>query len=212
MPVAPVPGQDIDSEMENTPKTSTHPSHPRHQVRDDALVHDAETVPRMTPLLDFGQVGGIVLVTSPQYLFTTLESSHYEACARRSYKSMSKMMIKNSFIKTKGTFPYGPNLEVPVLLNSLAKASLDIKTAYKYYTMPLTSAVPMPMTSVAAISETTQKAGQPRPHHRACYRLFLASSPMFHCYAFQRASSLYAQELLKTLATQFFRILRLQDP
>ncbi|KAJ7019830.1 fatty acid synthase [Mycena alexandri] len=88
----------------------------------------------------FGQVGGIALVVHPRYLFATLEPSHYEAYKERhavralqSYKSMSEMMIKNSLVKIKETPPYSPDLEAPVLLNSLARASLDPKTgSYRY--------------------------------------------------------------------------------
>ncbi|KAF8206176.1 fatty acid synthase [Mycena galopus ATCC 62051] len=109
----------------------------------------------------FGQVGGIALVINPRYLFATMESSHYEAYKHRhaaralqSYKSMSEMMIKNSLVKIKETPPYSPDLEAPVLLNSLARASLDIKTGSYKYTAPLPSAVPMDTANVAAISES----------------------------------------------------------
>ncbi|KAF7374647.1 Fatty acid synthase subunit alpha [Mycena sanguinolenta] len=109
----------------------------------------------------FGQVGGIALVVNPRYLFATLEPSYYEAYSQRhasralqSYKSMSEMMIKNSLVKIKEAPPYTPELEAPVLLNSLARASLDIKTGSYKYTAPLASVVPMDTANVAAISES----------------------------------------------------------
>ncbi|KAJ6512975.1 fatty acid synthase [Mycena sanguinolenta] len=109
----------------------------------------------------FGQVGGIALVVNPRYLFATLEPSYYEAYSQRhasralqSYKSMSEMMIKNSLVKIKEAPPYSPELEAPVLLNSLARASLDVKTGSYKYTAPLASAVPMDTANVAAISES----------------------------------------------------------
>ncbi|KAF8173210.1 hypothetical protein K438DRAFT_2054784 [Mycena galopus ATCC 62051] len=109
----------------------------------------------------FGQVGGIALVINPRYLLATMESSHHEAYKHRhvaralqSYKSMSEMMIKNSLVKIKETPPYSPDLEAPVLLNSLTRASLDIKTGLYKYTVPLPSAVSMDTANVAAISES----------------------------------------------------------
>ncbi|KAJ7158521.1 fatty acid synthase [Mycena filopes] len=108
----------------------------------------------------FGQVGGVALVVHPRYLFATLDSSVYEAYKERhavralqSYKSMSEMMIKNSLIKIKETPPYSPELEAPVLLNSLARASLDPKTGSYNYKANLPSEIPMD-TANAAISES----------------------------------------------------------
>ncbi|KAJ7769032.1 thiolase-like protein [Mycena olivaceomarginata] len=105
----------------------------------------------------FGQVGGIALVVNPRYLFATMEPSYYEAYKQRhasralqSYKSMSEMMIKNSLVKIKETPPYSPELEAPVLLNSLARASLDIKTGSYKYTAPLASTVPTDTANVAS--------------------------------------------------------------
>ncbi|KAJ7228027.1 hypothetical protein B0H12DRAFT_233880 [Mycena haematopus] len=110
--------------------------------------------------LGFGQVGGIAVV-NPRYLFATLEPCYYETYRQRhalralqSYKSMSEMMIKNSLVKIKETPPYSPELEAPVLLNSLARASLDIKTGSYKYAVPLALAVPMDTANVAAFSES----------------------------------------------------------
>jgi fatty acid synthase subunit alpha len=41
---------------------------------------------------------------------------------------MSEMMTTNSLVKIKEAPPYGPDLEGPVLMNSLARATLDPKT------------------------------------------------------------------------------------
>lgn len=114
----------------------------------------------------FGQVGGIALVINPRYLFATMEPSYYEAYKQRhasralqSYKSMSEMMIKNSLVKIKETPPYSPELEAPVLLNSLARASLDIKTGSYKYTAPLASTVPTDTANVAISKSLDAPAG-----------------------------------------------------
>ncbi|KAJ7227399.1 fatty acid synthase [Mycena pura] len=108
----------------------------------------------------FGQVGGIAVVVNPRCLFAALERSHYESYKERhavralqSYKSMSDMMIKNSLVKVKETPPYSPDLEAPVLLNPLARTTLDIKTgSYMYKDVP--SKIPMDTANVVAITES----------------------------------------------------------
>jgi fatty acid synthase subunit alpha, fungi type len=83
----------------------------------------------------FGQVGGTALILHPRHLFGALEPTAYESYkslnrtrALQSYKAMSEMMITNSLVKIKDAPPYGPDLEGPVLLNSLARATLDSRT------------------------------------------------------------------------------------
>jgi fatty acid synthase subunit alpha, fungi type len=83
----------------------------------------------------FGQVGGTALVVHPRYLFAALDPSYYAEYRKRnqlralqSYKAMSEMMITNSLVKIKDAPPYAPELEKPVLMNSLARAKLDPKT------------------------------------------------------------------------------------
>ncbi|KAI0046589.1 fatty acid synthase [Auriscalpium vulgare] len=83
----------------------------------------------------FGQVGGTAVVVHPRYLMAALEPSVYEAYKARnaarylkSYKAMSEMMITNSLVKIKEAPPYSKELEGPVLLNSLARATLNKKT------------------------------------------------------------------------------------
>jgi fatty acid synthase subunit beta len=67
---------------------------------------------------------------------------------------MSEMMIKNSLVKIKETPPYSPELEAPVLLNSLARASLDIKTGSYMYKAKLASEIPIDIANVATISDS----------------------------------------------------------
>ncbi|KAI0033531.1 fatty acid synthase [Vararia minispora EC-137] len=88
----------------------------------------------------FGQVGGTAVIVHPRYLFGAIQSADYEAYKmrnaaryRKSYKAMSEMMITNSLVKIKEGTPYSKELERPVLLNSLARASFDKKTgSYTY--------------------------------------------------------------------------------
>jgi fatty acid synthase subunit alpha len=92
----------------------------------------------------FGQVGGTVLILHPRYLLGALEPSSYEAYrirnrvrAKATYKVMSEMMITNSLVRIKDAPPYTPELEVPVLMNSMARASLDTKTNSYSFTSKL---------------------------------------------------------------------------
>ena len=83
----------------------------------------------------FGQVGGTVLVVNPKYILGAVEPALYEEYKSRSrerallcYKAMTSMMTTNSLVRIKDGPPYSSELEVPVLLNSLARATLDQKT------------------------------------------------------------------------------------
>ncbi|KAJ7742455.1 putative fatty acid synthase alpha subunit [Mycena maculata] len=107
----------------------------------------------------FGQVGGTAIIVNPRYLFATLEQSYYDAYKQRHtvralqlYKSMSEMMIKNELVKIKEAPPYNLELEAPVLLNSLARASLDAKTESYTFKAGLASKLPMDTTNVSAIN------------------------------------------------------------
>ncbi|KAJ7502466.1 putative fatty-acid synthase complex protein [Mycena galericulata] len=109
----------------------------------------------------FGQVGGIALVVHPRYFLATLERSYYDAYKERhavralqSYKSMSEMMIKNTLVKIEEAPPYSPEVEAPVLLNSLARASLDPKTGSYTFKAGLPSKISADTTNVAAITNT----------------------------------------------------------
>ncbi|CAE6423597.1 unnamed protein product [Rhizoctonia solani] len=80
----------------------------------------------------FGQVGGSALVLHPRYLFASLGASQYKSYIERnrtramaSYKSMSEMMTTNSLVKIKEHPPFSPDIEGDVLLNPLARTTLD---------------------------------------------------------------------------------------
>ncbi|KAF7312560.1 Fatty acid synthase subunit alpha [Mycena indigotica] len=115
----------------------------------------------------FGQVGGIAMVLHPRFLFGAVERSQYDAYkvrhevrAQQSYKAMSEMMIKHSLVRVKEAPPYSPELEAPVLLNSMARTSLDIKTNSYKFTKPST-AVPIDTANVAAITESLAASSTP---------------------------------------------------
>ncbi|KAF9467993.1 fatty acid synthase [Collybia nuda] len=107
----------------------------------------------------FGQVGGTALVLHPRYLFGALEPSYYEQYKARhrtralqSYKAMSDMMIKNSLVKIKEHPPYLGDMEGKVLLNSLARASLDPKTGSYTFTGTLDTEVVADVSNVATVT------------------------------------------------------------
>ncbi|KZT01368.1 fatty acid synthase [Laetiporus sulphureus 93-53] len=108
----------------------------------------------------FGQVGGTCLIVHPRYLLGALDLSQYEAYkeknivrARLAYKAMSEMMINNCLVRIKDTPPYPKDLEAPVLLNPLARASYDPKTgSYSFKPQQATQPV-FDSANVKAMSE-----------------------------------------------------------
>ena len=77
----------------------------------------------------------------PRYLLGALEPTFYLQYreknykrASQAYKAMSEMMIKNSLVKIKDGPPYAPELERQVLLNSMARATLNGKTGSYQFT------------------------------------------------------------------------------
>jgi len=107
----------------------------------------------------FGQVGGTAMVIHPRYLFGALDPSYYEGYKQRngvrhlqSYKAMTEMMIKNSLVKIKDHPPYAPELERPVLLNSMARASFDIKTGEYSFKGKLATQPPVDTANVKTVS------------------------------------------------------------
>ena len=84
-----------------------------------------------------------MLVIHPRYLFGALEPTFYQQYRDRNYKralhaykAMSEMMIKNSFVKIKDHPPYALEMERQVLLNSMARATLDGKTGSYAFSKP----------------------------------------------------------------------------
>ncbi|KAI0685962.1 fatty acid synthase [Cytidiella melzeri] len=108
----------------------------------------------------FGQVGGTCLILHPRYLLGALEPAAYKAYQVKNrrryqltYKAMSEMMINNSLVKVKESPPYAKELEGPVLLNSLARASYDNKTGSYAFTSKLASSPLLDTANASAVSE-----------------------------------------------------------
>lgn len=74
-----------------------------------------------------------------------------------SYKAMSEMMIRNSLVKVKDSPPYSKDLEGPVLLNSLARASYNAKTGSYEFTAKLATKPALDIANVSALSEVMAK-------------------------------------------------------
>ncbi|KAG6813968.1 hypothetical protein H0H92_005223, partial [Tricholoma furcatifolium] len=113
----------------------------------------------------FGQVGGTALVLHPRYLFGAIEPSYYEEYKKRnhvrslqSYKAMSEMMIKNSLVKIKEHPPYLGDMEGKVLLNSLARATLDPKTG-EYSFTKWNNDVTLDTSNVKALTDIVEAGG-----------------------------------------------------
>ncbi|KAF8199703.1 fatty acid synthase [Pholiota molesta] len=108
----------------------------------------------------FGQVGGTALIVHPRYLFGALEPTYYEQYKQKnrvrglqSYKAMSEMMIKNSLVKIKEHPPYLGDMEGKVLLNSMARATLDPKTGEYSFRGKLATEAPRDVANVKAVSD-----------------------------------------------------------
>lgn len=85
----------------------------------------------------FGQVGGAALIIHPAYLFASLRSESLEKYAklradreRDSYKKLNAHMIHNNLVVIKDEPPFGPENEMPVLLNPLARTEPDSKGSF----------------------------------------------------------------------------------
>ncbi|EIN09976.1 fatty acid synthase [Punctularia strigosozonata HHB-11173 SS5] len=114
----------------------------------------------------FGQVGGTALVLHPRYLFAALKPEQYSAYKARnrerallSYKAMSEMMITNSLVKIKEAPPYTKELEAPVLLNPLARASLDPKTGSYVFPAKLQKEPKYDTANVKAVEKLLEATG-----------------------------------------------------
>lgn len=91
----------------------------------------------MVTSFGFGQVGGDVLILHPRHLFAALAPADFAAYsakraprARKSYLYSSEALITNSLVRIKEHPQYTPEQELDVLLNPLARTSLDKKGEY----------------------------------------------------------------------------------
>lgn len=69
------------------------------------------------------------------------------------YKAMTAMMTTNSLVRIKDGPPYPSELEAPVLLNSLARATLDEKTGGYSFTNNLATKVSLDTSNLQAAAK-----------------------------------------------------------
>lgn len=100
------------------------------------------------------------MIINPRYLLAALEPSVYEAYKiknrhrqRLCYKAMSEMMTSNNLVKVKDAPPYSKDLEAPVLLNPLARASYNPKTGSYEFTAKLETKPKVDVANVKAVTE-----------------------------------------------------------
>ena len=100
------------------------------------------------------------MVVNPRYLLAALEPSTYEAYKlknrhrqRLCYKAMSEMMTSNNLVRVKDAPPYSKDLEAPVLLNPLARATYNPKTGSYEYTSKLVTKPTVDAANVKAVTE-----------------------------------------------------------
>ena len=68
-------------------------------------------------------------------------------------------MITNSLVKIKDAPPYSTELEAPVLLNSMARASLNAKTGQYAFTSKFETKPLVDLANVKAVSEILADSG-----------------------------------------------------
>jgi fatty acid synthase subunit beta len=72
---------------------------------------------------------------------------------------MSEMMITNSLVKIKDAPPYTSELEVPVLMNSMARATLDAKTGSYSFPQKLVNEVTVDKANAKAVADIIAGTG-----------------------------------------------------
>ena len=72
---------------------------------------------------------------------------------------MTEMMTSNSLVRIKDGPPYSPELEQPVLMNPMARATFDPKTRSYSYTADLDKIVPFDVANVKTLAEAFVSTG-----------------------------------------------------
>ena len=105
------------------------------------------------------------MIINARYLLAALEPAMYEAYKdknrhrqRLCYKAMSEMMTSNNLVKVKDAPPYTKDLEAPVLLNPLARASYNSKTGSYAFTSKLVKQPVVDTANAKAVSEVLSTA------------------------------------------------------
>ena len=99
-----------------------------------------------------------MLAAAPPSLYNSYNVRHKERYLK-SYKAMSEMMTTNSLVKIKEAPPYTTELETPVLLNSLARASPDKKTGSYTFRENQPAEVKQNFANVEAVEESLKVSG-----------------------------------------------------
>ena len=94
-----------------------------------------------------------MLAAAPPSVYESYKARHDERYLK-SYKAMSEMMTTNALVKIKEAPPYSIELETPVLLNSLARASPDKKTGSYTFKENQPTEMKQNLANVKAIEET----------------------------------------------------------
>lgn len=157
----------------------------------------------------FGQVGGIALVLHPRYLFGALDPGYYEGYkkrnlvrARQSYKAMSEMMVKNSLVRIKEHPPYVGDMEGKVLMNSLARATLNPKTGEYSFKDKLPTNTALDTSNVKIVKDFVEADGLPGRSSGACVGVGVdqelisavpSQNPLFVARNFTDAEASYCQ-------------------
>lgn len=68
-------------------------------------------------------------------------------------------MITNSLVKIKEAPPYTPELEVPVLMNSMARATFDVKTGSYSFPKKLANEVEVDNANAKAVADILAGSG-----------------------------------------------------
>jgi len=113
----------------------------------------------------FGQVGGSVLILHPRYVLGAVNPNEYEVYKLRNreralscYKAMTSMMTTNSLVRVKDAPPYTKDLEVPVLMNSMARATLDPKSGNYLFSKKLSTKPEYDLSNVQAAMKSLGSA------------------------------------------------------
>ncbi|GAA5924777.1 hypothetical protein JCM1841_004145 [Sporobolomyces salmonicolor] len=107
----------------------------------------------------FGQVGGQALIVHPTYLLGALEPSAFESYKKLndvrkkwSYRRFNDFFASGKLVVIKEGAPYTPELEIPVLLNPLARTEDDGKGSFAMPKKLTQTAFPADKASNAAIA------------------------------------------------------------
>ncbi|KAH8117927.1 fatty acid synthase [Phellopilus nigrolimitatus] len=129
----------------------------------DFRKHQHLMFPSKTIYTDGVRAGIMVIFILLRSVLGAVEPAQYEAYQLRNrersmacYKAMTSMMTTNSLVRIKESPPYSPELEVPVLLNSMARATLDQKSGSYSFPKKLTTTASYDLSNVEATAKVLE--------------------------------------------------------